>query len=256
MPYRRLPNSVSSVIRTLKTARDAWKNTAIPAERAITAEHFAQLDDADPNSLLNRLIKEASDVDLAQAGQAPLSTALSQLAARLTVLVSHFHQVFDLAVTRGVFQSGARRFYGREISSTSIPNLSSYDALEEAAEKVCNGELARQAAEGAEFKPMSLPSAQEVDLVRQEFHAVRCETQKAQANTNREREELDAIYKEAYDLAVDICDHIEFFYRKDANPSSRRAKCIRWGVVYVYGAQETPDAPVENPPAPEPPAGT
>ncbi len=30
MPYRRLPNSVTAALRTLKTARDAWKNTPSP----------------------------------------------------------------------------------------------------------------------------------------------------------------------------------------------------------------------------------
>jgi hypothetical protein len=70
MPSRRLPNSVPAVIRTLKTARDEWKIT-VAAARAITADHWAQLDDAAPVSLLNRLLKEASDVDLAQASQAP-----------------------------------------------------------------------------------------------------------------------------------------------------------------------------------------
>jgi len=36
MPSRKLPNSTLAVIRTLKTARDAWKNTANPADRAIS----------------------------------------------------------------------------------------------------------------------------------------------------------------------------------------------------------------------------
>jgi hypothetical protein len=43
---------------------------------------------------------------------------------------------------------------------------------------------------------------------------------------------------------VDICDTVEFFHRKDPDPSSRRAKCARWGVVYVYDdgeAQTTTD---------------
>ena len=35
MPYRKLPNSVPAVIRTLKAARDEWKNTPLAADRAI-----------------------------------------------------------------------------------------------------------------------------------------------------------------------------------------------------------------------------
>ncbi len=46
---------------------------------------------------------------------------------------------------------------------------------------------------------------------------------------------------EAQALAVDLCDTVEFYFRKNPSASSRRAKCIRWGVVYIYEAGETPD---------------
>ena len=48
MPYRRLPNTVASVIRTLKTARDEYNNTPVAADRAITDAHFAQVNTALP----------------------------------------------------------------------------------------------------------------------------------------------------------------------------------------------------------------
>jgi hypothetical protein len=48
---------------------------------------------------------------------------------------------------------------------------------------------------------------------------------------------------------VDLCDTVEFFYRKDPDDSSRRQKCERWGVVYL--AEPTPPAPA---PPPAPPA--
>jgi hypothetical protein len=31
---------------------------------------------------------------------------------------------------------------------------------------------------------------------------------------------------------VDICDTVDFFYRKGHDSSNRRAKCANWGVVY------------------------
>ena len=55
MPTRRLPNSMSAVLRTLKTAHDTWKATPNATDRAITTEQWAKLDDAAPASLLNRL---------------------------------------------------------------------------------------------------------------------------------------------------------------------------------------------------------
>ena len=250
MPYRRIPNSMPAVIRTLKAARDTYKTTPVVTERAISAETFAKLDDAPAsNSLLNRLLKEASDVDLAQAAQGPLTTALAQKAATLTMFVSHFHQVLDMGIERGDFAPGARAYYGRDLHSTTIPDLSSYDTLEFAAGKVASGETARAQAEGASHRPMNLPNASEVAVVSAEFNTLRTQSRQAQTRTDTQREEAQALYAEAQALAVDICDTVEFFYRKDPNPSSRRQKCIRWGVVYIYEPGETPD-PQPPPPGP------
>jgi hypothetical protein len=237
-----------AVLRTLKAARDTYKTTPVVTERAISAELFAKLDDAPAsNSLLNRLLKEATDVDLAQAAQAPLTTALAQKAARLTMFVSHFHQVLDMGIERGDFAAGARSYYGRDIHATSIPDLSSYDALELAASKVASGETARGQAEGANHRPMNLPNVSDVAVVSAQFNTLRTQSRQAQTHTDTQQEEARALYAEAQALAVDLCDTVEFFYRKDPNASSRRQKCIRWGVVYIYEPGETPD------PAPPPP---
>jgi hypothetical protein len=242
MPYRRIPNSMPAVLRTLKTARDTYKTTPIAAERAITAEQFAKLDDANANSLLSRLLKEASDVDLAQAAQAPLTTQLAQTAARLTMFVSHFHQVLDLGIARGTFAAGARSFYGRDVHATAIPDLATYDAVADAAEKIGAGETARSVAEGAGYRPMDLPNASEIAVLSAQFDTLRAQSRQAQTHTDTQREEAGALYPEAQALAVDLCDTVEFFYRKDPDPASRRAKCVRWGVVYIYESDQVPDA--------------
>ena len=50
-------------------------------------------------------------------------------------------------------------------------------------------------------------------------------------------------------LAADITPTVEYFYRHDPDASSRRVKCARWGVVYSFAPNETPD-----PEEPEEPA--
>jgi hypothetical protein len=241
-----------AVIRTLKTARDEWKNTPVAADRAISADHWAKLDDAVPTSFLNKLLKEASDVDLALAAQAPLSDQFGQVYARLTLFVSHFHQVLDMGIARGAFAAGARGYYGRDIGATSIPDLSNQIAVMEAAEAIVTGEAARATAEGAAYVAMALPSAAEVATLRTQFLAVRNTRELALVKTDREREELMALYTEAQILAVDICDTVEFFFRKDTNDGSRRTKCERWGVVYHFEPGEQPAPEPAPAPAPNP----
>jgi hypothetical protein len=241
MATRKIPNSTPSVLRSLQTARDAWKNSSA-ADRAITAEQWARLDDSDENSLLSRLLKQVSDVDVALAMQAPLTANLNQAAARLTMFVSHFHQVIDFAIARGLFKPGARSYYGRDVSATTVPDLSGYDAIQQAAQHIIDGEAARDAVEDPPFIAMSMPGAAEVGAVLAQFKAARTQSIQSQTQTDREREEVSALYPEAQALAVDICDTVEFFYRKDPDASSRRAKAARWGVVYTYDANE-PGAP-------------
>lgn len=253
MPSRRLPNSVPAVIRALKAAHDAWKITINPADRAITAAQWSKLDESDPGSVLSRLLKEASEVDLAQAAQAPLTSELAKLAGRLTQFISHFHQVLDLGIARGAFSAGARSYYGRDINATTIPALGDYQTVADAAERIVSGETARKTAEGAAYVPMALPSAVEVGALGTQFSAVRALSQTAQATTDRQRDELSAVYAEAQVLAVDICETVEFFYRKEPESATRRAKCQRWGLVFLYeGAQTAEPQPTPPTPAPAP----
>jgi hypothetical protein len=47
-------------------------------------------------------------------------------------------------------------------------------------------------------------------------------------------------YFKASVLAVDICDTVEFFYRKIPDASTRRVSCECWGVVYLFDNNGTP----------------
>ena len=234
MPHRQLPNSVPTVIRLLTTARDQWKNTPNAADRAISADHWAQLDDANPNSFLNQFLGEASAVHLAEAAQSPLTDADAKAIAKLTQCISHFYQVFDRAVARGTFTAGERLYYGRDASATSLPDLSSYQAVFEAGDNVVKGEAARQTAEGAAYVPMALPSAAEVGALLTQCKAADAASGKAQKATGDKRGLVNADYPTAQKLAVDICDTVEFFYRNLTDDATRRVNCERWGVVYIF----------------------
>lgn len=251
MPNRRLPNTISSVIRTLTTAREAWKQ--FPQDRLITPAHWAKLDDSNAASFLNQLLKEAGDVPLALAAQAPLTGALSQTVARLTVFVSHFHQVYDLGVARGVFTPGSRAFYGREVTATTLPDLSTIGAVIEAAGRIAAGEAARNFAEGAGHVAMALPSAAEVAAVHAEAVQKRAASEAAKLHTDTQQGELAVLYTEAQKLAVSIINTIEFHLgeRPDLDDAGRRRIARHWGVVYV---NDDGTAAHEPEPAPEPAA--
>ncbi len=89
--------------------------------------------------------------------------------------------------------------------------------------------------------PMSNPGAAAIAPLLAAFNAARTPHEQTLTATDTEREELQALYPEAQALAVDICETVEFYYRGDKIPSRFRVKCRRWGVAYIYGANELPD---------------
>lgn len=233
MPSRRLPNTNAAVIRTLTAAREAWKR--FPNDRLISSAQWTQLDDTQPTALLNRFLKESSDVDKALAAQVPLTSAQGQAIARLTLFVSHFHQVYDLGAQRGHFIAASRAYYGRDAGATTLPNLETIDAVIAAAEAIVKGEADRQTAEGAAYKPMALPSAAEVASVLADAKQKRAAAETAKLATDTEQNELATLYPEAQRLAVSIINHIEFNLneRPDLDAPGRRRIARAWGVVYI-----------------------
>jgi len=117
----------------------------------------------------------------------------------------------------------------------------------EAAGFIVSGEAARNTAEGPGYIPMALPWAAEVGTLLNQFNTLRNQAQQAQVATDQKQEVVSAIYPQAQALAVDICDTVEFFYRKDLDDASRRTKCSRWGVVYLYDQPAAPTPPTPPP---------
>ena len=251
MPHRILPNSLPTALRCLKKARDQYLLTPVPAERAINAEQWGKLNPdpaLTPPSLLTRLIKEAGEVDIAIGAQGTATDNFNAARKRAAMFVSHFYQVYDLGVARGIYSAAARSYYGRSITDTTIPDLTTEDDLADALEALLKGETDRQTAEGLAFVPMSNPSAAEVSTVRTQFTNLRNPKNLALEKTDREREEAMALLPEALELCRDIYDTVEYFHRKDPNDASRRQKCERWGVAYASDPTE-PTPPPTPPPA-------
>ena len=252
MPSRRLPNTISSVTRTLTAARDAYNQ--FPENRLITAAHWAKLNSADPASLYSRFIKEAGDIPLAMANQGPLTDAFAKLLARLTLHVSHFHQVFDFGVERGVFPAASRAFYDRDLTAATLPPLSTAAEVMEAAAKITTGETARSTSEAEAYIPMALPSAAQVTALHSDTVAAHAASETAKLNTDTQQGELAVLYPAAQALAVSLINTIEFNLaeRTDLDAPGRRRIARAWGVVYINDDGTVEEETVTPEPAPTP----
>jgi hypothetical protein len=249
---RKIPNTVTGFIRSLKKTAKTYRNTADVGKRAIGAALYAQINDQDPTSFLSRLILEKGQVGMAGAVRGTLTEQVKGKFEQLAMYCSHFHQVLDMGIQRGDFQAGARSFYDRDLHASAIPTFGSYDDADEGAVTIVEGETNRQTAEGVNFKPMALPSADDVRVLQEDFAGLRNQAQTAGTQSNQEQEEVGALFDQARALVIEVWDTVEFFFRHDLDPGSRRDKCAEWGVVYVGDPGETPEPPPVDPPTPPP----
>ncbi|MES2440391.1 MAG: hypothetical protein V4584_15080 [Verrucomicrobiota bacterium] len=247
MPSRRLPNTQVTVLRTLTAARDAWKQ--FPTDRLITSAHWAKLDDAAPASFLNRLLKETGDVQTALAAQAPATSALTEAIDRLALHISHFHQVYDLGVARGVFTAAGRAHYDRDFTASTLPDLSTIPAILAAGARIAPGEAARATAEGAAHVPMALPGAAQVAALHADAAAKRAASETAKLTTDTEQGQAAGLYPEAHALAVSILNTVEFQLseRPELDAPGRRRIARAWGAVYVNDDGTVSEEPVPQP---------
>ncbi len=251
MPTRRMPNSRVTVQRALSTALQTYQLTS-PAERLFLDELFVQLNDANPDSIYRRFLKETHEVSLAEIDQSPAVAALNRASEELRQVCSHFHQVLDMAIDRGQFDPSVRGYYGRDINATTIPPLSSQDEIKEAGENITRGEAERQTREAGNYRAMINPSAADVADALLDFTDRLGAVVTTEKKTDDEREEAASVYSQARELVEDIWDEVEHHHRKDKDDASRRTKCARWGVVYIYdngGAETPPPASPTTPPA-------
>lgn len=80
---------------------------------------------------------------------------------KLLQLCSHFFQVLDMAIERGVFPKDVREYHHRDKNVARLPKLVTYDALEFGGYIVA-GRAERAADEGAGHVAMAMPSAAQV----------------------------------------------------------------------------------------------
>jgi len=249
MPARNLPRTLPSALRVMRRCREQFQMTPAPAEQAIGAAIWAELNPANAAGLLRRLETEMGEAATAQAAAGPATADKQVAAVQLLQHCSHFHQVLDLAIARGRWPASVRTFYGRAAASSVLPAMGTEAELDAVADNIVRGEALRQAAEGGGYAPMTNPTAGDVGSLYSTWRNARLTAAGAAQTADEEAEDVSELLPAALALCLDIFDSVEFFYRKETPDSSRRRKCRRWGVEYLYSSGETPDDPVPVAPA-------
>lgn len=231
MPYRRLPNSDSTYLDALRSAKT--KADVIPLETlAFSESNYNKLKVFYP-----KFQKEMEERGVALSVQSEATTARIAAEEKCRMFVSHFYQVFNLGIAREKYKVSERAYFQLDISQESLPDLKVGEDLRTYAEYIINGDPKRVAAGSAE---MINPSKAEVEQVYNEYVTKLTDQSAKKDNYEKEQKDVDNLRAEADELIRDIWDEIEFKFRKDESSAMRR-KAREYGVVYISRPGETSD---------------
>lgn len=224
MPYRRLPNTDQSRLRALRTAIQredelGYNNHIIAFKTILEAKNF-----------LSQFEKQQLQYQQTLENQVNANKRYQQIIHNARLYISHFIQVFNLAVIRGDIKKEHKLFYGLDPEVHNVPDLSTEASLLQWGKAVVDGENERIRNGGL---PIYNPAIAKVKVHYEVFKEYKS-TQKIYQNTTaRQWEELVNLREKGDAIILEIWNQVENNF-KDLSPYDRLCKCKDYGVIYYY----------------------
>jgi hypothetical protein len=224
MPYRRLPNTDQSRLRALKTAiqkedKLGYNNHVISFKTILDAKNFLTLFE-----------KQQLHYQQTLENQINANKRYQQIIHNARIYVSHFIQVFNLAVIRGDIKKEHKLFYQLDPEIHNVPDLSTEAAILHWGKCIIDGENERIRNGGL---PIYNPAIAKVKVHYEIFKEYKSTQKIHQNSTSRQWEELVGMRKKADDIILEMWNEIENYY-KDLEPYNRLQSCMAYGIVYYY----------------------
>ena len=219
---RQLPRTATSRLSALNTA--LAKNNALGASSFLTTTTKGRLTAIAATYQARYDLIAVKKHDLAVLTSQKYNYALVS-----RQLNSHFIQVFNLGVERGVFAKEDRAYYQLDINSSSLPDMSSEALLKQVGNNLITGDAARIAGGGS---PMAMPDIAEVTTAYTNFDGLLMPHSAAADAYDTAQENLAASNTEADAVIKKVWDEVETYYNEE-EPASQRENAREWGVVYV-----------------------
>ncbi len=234
MPYRRLPNTDQARLRAFRAAikaagQQTFNEQVISFKSLREAENFLMI--FEKQLILYRQALES---------QVNANKQYQQVISNARMYISHFIQVFNLAVIRGDIKKEHKLYYNLDPDTHNVPDLSTEAAIQQWGQNIIDGENERLANGGS---PIYNPTIAKVQVYFEVFKEYKSTQRLYQATTNRNWEELVKLRETGDEIILDIWNQVEEFY-KDERPYSKLQKCKAFGLVYYYRKNEkilTPD---------------
>lgn len=228
MPYRRLPNTDKARLRALEAAAKMGI-TLPPFKLAYSQASFSRL-----RMFTGNFQKAIVSYRTAYDTQVERNKELNASAKKARLYLSHFVQVLNLAIHRGDLPDKVRLSLGLDEDEKKLPDFTLDKDLIEWGKIIIQGETQRIS---LGQPPITNPTIAVVKVRYENFIEAFNNQRILQRNTQRFKDELDSLRKEADALIVTIWDEVEDFF-KDLQDQERRERAQEYGLVYVFRKNE------------------
>ena len=232
MPYRRLPNTDSARLKSMKSAYEKGKD--LPQFKlAFSPNSFRKMQAVLPQ-FENAISEHKNSLNL----QAEKNKEYQKRLKKVRLYISHFIQVVNMAITRGDLTPETRNYFGLEEDERKVPTLSSEEDVIRWGEQLIKGEQQRR---NKGMNPVTNPT---IAILKvhfdkfMEYHhyqkSLKDRSQRAQYQLNQRRAQIDGVIQQ-------IWNEVEHTY-SDLPEEMRREKASEYGLSYVFRKSELNNA--------------
>ncbi len=227
MPYRRLPNTDSARLKSLRSAFEKGKDLP-PFKLAFSPRSYLNVQSVLP-LFENAIHEHKNSLNL----QAEKNKEYQKRIRKARLYISHFIQVVNMAITRGELPTDTRGYFGLE-EEKKLPSLNTDEEVIEWGNKLIEGEKKRRY---KGLNPVTNPTIAVVKVHFDKFlefhnhqHSLKKRSQYAQDQLNEKRSRVDGIIQQIWNEVEDTF--------QDLPEEIKREKATEYGLVYVFRKSE------------------
>lgn len=228
MPYRRLPNTDAARVKALTKAYEKAKALP-PFQLAFSQSSYQRI-----QSFLPSFETALYESRIAYKNQTDRSAEYNRNLKKAKLYISHFIQVFNMAIQRGEIKDEEREFFGLSSDITRIPKLHSESEVIKWGEKLIHGEEVRKSKGST---AVTNPTIAVVKVRYEQFLELMKHQKVLQRNYKRALERVDGFRAEADAIIQQTWNEVEEKFN-NLPPDEKRREAMKYGVVYVFRKSE------------------
>jgi len=232
MPYRRLPNTDSARLKSIKCAYEKGKDVP-PFKLAFSPTSFRKIQSVLP-LFENAIIEHKNSLNI----QAEKNKEYQKRLKKVRLYISHFIQVVNMAISRCDLVSETRSYFELDEEEKKVPSISSEEEVISWGQRLIDGEKKRR---DKGLSPITNPTIAVLKVHYDKFmdyhiyqKSLKKRSQYAQEQLNDKRSQVDGVIQQIWNEVEDTFN--------DLPEEMRREKASEYGLVYVFRKNELNNA--------------